>query len=346
MRMENSSLHSMEVSADGDLLRVSSEDDPTWEIRYPDVQESIEESELACRSDFVELDRLHVCTDVVLHRPSKAVVAFKYAITQENVQSIWDELHILKALKHNKSFVGFHRVVIDDISRKILGFTSIFISGGTLQHYRDVFHFHWLEQLTTAVDTLNLQFGIMHQDVAPRNVMVDEMDLKLFDFDKAVPIGDQQQYPTLNDVDGVVFTFYEAITKDEHFREVDFQKRNVRDVESLEEWDLVIPLEDSKGISDYREFLEKWATERRQYRTIGAQSEAKTPIIWPKYPTPPTFKVPCPSGEIDVSCRFRRDALKAGDYVTCWERPPSSRLRRLDPGSEPSQQDGSNEKLG
>ncbi|KAI2086706.1 hypothetical protein LOZ36_003173 [Ophidiomyces ophidiicola] len=316
-------VHLIQLSADGSLLSVSSDNDPTWEIRYSDVPESVKDSELVCRSELIEVDRLHVCTDVVQHPQSNEVVAFKYAITQENVPSIWDELHILKALKHNKCFVDFHRVVIDDVSRKILGFTSKFIFGPTLEHYHSTFYFHWLEQLTTAVDILNLQFGIMHQDVAPRNIMVDSMDLKLFDFDKAVRIGGQEQYPTLNDVDGVVFTVYEALTKDEHFRQVDFRERDAHVVESLKEWELVIPLEDGKSIVEYRNQLGKWAAYRRQNRTITHQSEATNPIVWPEYKKPPTFRIPCPSGEIEVSCRHRKDALAVGDYVTLWERASS-----------------------
>ena len=48
----------------------------------------------------------------------------------------------------------------------------------------------------------------MHQDVAPRNVLIDlpTMDIKIFDFDRSALIGAENQEPGGNDVDGVIFT--------------------------------------------------------------------------------------------------------------------------------------------
>ncbi|KAM5471917.1 hypothetical protein MauCBS54593_003324 [Microsporum audouinii] len=172
-------VHSLEIDSNGDPIDTSSED-PTIEVRYPEYSGALEKGEVARRSELTEIDRFHVCTDLVEYRGSlqgnKQVVAFKYTIIQQRVNATWDERYILKALKGHDSFVQFHRVVVDDVSGKVLGFTSQFISGGTLEHYKDYnqpFHFRWMEQFTTAVDDLSLMFGIMHQDIAPRNILYE-----------------------------------------------------------------------------------------------------------------------------------------------------------------------------
>lgn len=73
----------------------------------------------------------------------------------------------------------------------------------------------------------------MHQDLSPRNVLIDSVteDLKIFDFDGSALIGAEDQEPGGNDVDAVIFTVYEALTKDEHYREIAFFEQDVS------EWD-------------------------------------------------------------------------------------------------------------
>ncbi|KAM5442262.1 hypothetical protein MferCBS31731_002636 [Microsporum ferrugineum] len=145
-------VHSLEIDSNGDPIDTSSED-PTIEVRYPEYSGALEKGEVARRSELTEIDRFH-----------------------QRVNATWDERYILNALKGHDSFVQFHRVVVDDVSGKVLGFTSQFISGGTLEHYKDYnqpFHFRWMEQFTTAVDDLSLTFGIMHQDIAPRNILYE-----------------------------------------------------------------------------------------------------------------------------------------------------------------------------
>lgn len=53
------------------------------------------------------------------------------------------------------------------------------------------FKLKWLKQLMCAVDDLNFKYGIQHQDIAPRNLLVDEDSDKLlvFYFNFAARIG-------------------------------------------------------------------------------------------------------------------------------------------------------------
>ncbi|WEW61463.1 hypothetical protein PRK78_006953 [Emydomyces testavorans] len=326
--------HIIKVDENGDFVGVSSED-PTWEIRYPDYPGSLEDDseDLICRSELTEIDRLAVCTDLVECNSTttdgttrKELVVFKYTIIEQRISNIWQELHILKALRGHDSFVPFHRVVIDDVTKQILGFTSQYIPGGSLEKYNQVFYFSWLKQLTDAVDDLNLHFGIMHQDVAPRNVLVDPatQSLKLFDFDRSAEIGGRGVRRGRNDVDAVIFTVYEALTKDQHFREIPFWEQDVSQVEALEEWELQLPLEDGKDIAAYRSYLNEWAVVRRTTKTIEHYSEATNPIPWPIYPEPQKLLVH--DGSVSYTHRRRRrDVEAAGGYVTRWDRPPQQK---------------------
>ncbi|KAJ5504064.1 kinase-like domain-containing protein [Penicillium fimorum] len=75
------------------------------------------------------------------------------------------------------------------------------------------FRFEWLQQLTEVVGFLHLELGIMHQDVAPWNLLVDPGTHKilLFDFDWAVS-GKERLVDNRDDLTGVVFTLYQLIT--------------------------------------------------------------------------------------------------------------------------------------
>jgi hypothetical protein len=57
----------------------------------------------------------------------------------------------------------------------------------------------------------------MHQDIAPRNLLIDEEDnLRTFDFNYSIMI-DKHYTPDRDDIKGVIFTLYEIITLDGHY---------------------------------------------------------------------------------------------------------------------------------
>ncbi|KAK2858383.1 hypothetical protein FQN49_004791 [Arthroderma sp. PD_2] len=328
--------HKLIADEHRELMSVSSED-PTWEIRYPPYPGPLDESdkhEVIRRSELTEVDRLGVGADLVEYSSSDGAtkgerVVFKYSLIQQRVEWIWMEIHILKALRGNDRFVPFHRMVIDDVTKNILGFTSQYIPGGTLEDYRGPFYFRWLKQLTDAVDDLNLRYGIMHQDFAPRNILIDPttQDLKIFDFDRSAQIGGQGSMEGCNDVDALIFTIYEALTLDESFREEPPWEQDVSQVENMGEWKLQLPLEDGIDISKYRASLAEWATVRRTAKTIKRFSEATEPILWPEYQQPPKIMI---YDENVTRLKFRRKRTEvegAGGYVTRWERPPQQKLK-------------------
>lgn len=117
--------------------------------------------------------------------------------------------------------------------------------GGTVEeNISRIFKLKWLKQLFYAVDDLNLKYGIQHQDIAPRNLLVDEETdkLLLFDFNFAARIGyryqeeDNEQYSVhRGDVKGVVFTIYEIVTRDMHYREIPHHEQNYTKILSMEQ---------------------------------------------------------------------------------------------------------------
>ncbi|KAI1959627.1 hypothetical protein LOZ58_004436 [Ophidiomyces ophidiicola] len=277
-------IHTLEVSANGELIGVSTED-PKWELRYPDYPGPLPDQEIAYKSQLIEKERLHLCTDLVEYKGrdgNSEIVAFKYTIYQQRVEYIWRELHPLKVLR-DESFVTFRRVVLDDVSKKILGFTLQYIPGGTLEDHREDHR----------------------EGPSPRNILFEPItrSLKIFDFDRSCLIGAEDQEESRNDVDGLIFTVYETLTKDDHFREVPFDEQEVKKVEDMKEWGLIVPLEEGKGIAVYH------------------HSEAKHQASVPPYPEIVPFIKATRFGPLKILSRRRADLLKCGEYATCWERP-------------------------
>lgn len=71
--------------------------------------------------------------------------------------------------------------------------TSLYIPGGSLDENKSrVFKLNWPEQLTHVVDDLNRKYGIAHQDIAARNLVIysETDDLLIFDFNYSGRTGD------------------------------------------------------------------------------------------------------------------------------------------------------------
>ena len=65
--------------------------------------------------------------------------------------------------------------MLGEVRGGVVGFTSFFILGGTFQdNVSRPSKFKYAEQLMQVVDDLNLRYGVVHQDILPRNLQVDE----------------------------------------------------------------------------------------------------------------------------------------------------------------------------
>ncbi|OQE42444.1 hypothetical protein PENCOP_c004G03438 [Penicillium coprophilum] len=182
------------VDDDGLLTEVSMvpEEDDTMFLAYPPL--SLCGSLADCRtiqySKFDELDRLSPFIDLVSYKDESGVpqkVAFKFNVLNKPIRlrMTWDELNILKYLPPHPNLVPFDGVVSDE--SRVIGFATKYIPSEILEDLKAPFRFEWLRQLTQVVDFLNLEYGIMHQDLAPRNLLIEPCTHKvlLFDFDWA-----------------------------------------------------------------------------------------------------------------------------------------------------------------
>lgn len=230
------------------------EDDETQCPHYPaldDVLEAVEQMRTISRGQLREIERFGPNVDLTSyaspHSGEAKQVVFKYYFLDRFLFSRWDELNIWMRLPSHPFIVPFDRLVVDELEGRdvVVGFTSAFISGGTVEENTSrIFKLNWLKQLLCVVDDLNLKYGIQHQDIAPRNLLIDEKadKLLLFDFNFAARIGypsqeeDHAQYSVhRDDIKGVLFTMYEIITRDMHFREVPHHEQDYTTIISMEE---------------------------------------------------------------------------------------------------------------
>ncbi|CAI7596791.1 unnamed protein product [Penicillium glandicola] len=251
-------------------------------------------------SQLQELDRLGLGVDLssydLSHDSSSngQKVAFKFNpfSMPRRLEMAWKEINMLSRLPPHPNIVPFDRVVLEDVESRMIGFTAKYIAGGTLADAdpKRPFRFEWLQQLTQVVDFLNLELGIIHQDIAPRNLLVDPDTDKilLFDFDWAAH-GKEYLLDGRDDVSGVAFALYKIITNDKHFTSVPHWDRNLDIVQNIE-WTCHRELD--SDVSKFRGFLNEWIATRSD-RAIAMEKYLDAPkrLTWPGLPTPPDYSV-------------------------------------------------------
>lgn len=336
----SSEVHAITIDDDGFLAGVSTdpEEDDTLFVAYlpSPMAESLADCRTIQHSKLQELDRLGPMADLSSYEDEFGIpqkIVFKFNILQKplRLQMAWDELNLLKSLPPHPNIVPFDRVVLEDVESRVIGFTTKYIPGGTLDDTKVPFRLEWLQQLTQLVDFLNLELGIMHQDIAPRNLLIDPDTNKilLFDFDRAA-CGKKRLLDGRDDVTGVVFTLYELITNDTHFTSIPHWDRNMDMVQSIPEWTCNRELD--SDVSTFRNFLNEWVATRKAPGDMERYLNAPNRLTWPDMPTVPDYNVPFEMGTKDgvpnwtTGVRYRREAMKLGQYCFRWERPARSSL--------------------
>ncbi|KAL5608305.1 hypothetical protein FOBRF1_008802 [Fusarium oxysporum] len=335
LAIEHFSRHSDPLSPDIHRIYVShndeinstytdSKNDPTCCVHYPSLHDACppeEEVQTVRRDKLEELERLDPNADLVAYSPciegSAKKVVFKYYF-------LWQS----------------PKLVVDELEGRIVGFTSNYVPGGNLEENKSrVFKLKWLQQLVKVVDELNLGHGIAHQDIAPRNLLINEStdSIMLFDFNFAARIncpssGEGESYvEERNDIKGVIFTIYEIITQDDSLRSIPHEDQNLDNIEL--KWVKHPGVKLDHPVESYQLMLKEW----RERRERDSRSDNVPRLIdWPAMPKPPqkTISLKTVQGQttsvtVDNWYERRQDIRGRGDKVLNWERPPQ---RLLDNG--------------
>ncbi|KAI0444627.1 hypothetical protein F4803DRAFT_511387 [Xylaria telfairii] len=256
----------------------------------------------------------------------------------------WKEMNLWMRLPRHPNIVPFDKIVLGELEGRVVGFTSSYVPGGNLKENKSrVFKLKWLKQLIEAVDLLNLRHGIAHQDIAPRNLLVDDLtdSVKLFDFNFAARISrfslpeGESYVEDRNDIKGVIFTAYELITQDYSLRSVPHEEQNLEDL--TVEWIKHPGVKLDYPVASYQLLLQEWQKQRAgNIRDVYAGG-APEPIDWPSRPQPPqkTIILKYANGQpsyltVDNWYQRRQDVQGRGGKVLNWERPPQ---RFLDNGT-------------
>lgn len=335
------------LSPDGGLVKASTDlkHDKVDCVYYPPLSliRASESVQTVVRTELRELDRLGADIDLVSYQTciepvSTRKAVFKYYWHARFVGTFWKEAEIWMRLPPHPNIVPFDRLVLDEMHGNVVGFTSLYIPGGTLdKNPSRVFKLKWLQQLTQVIDDLNLRHGIWHQDVAARNLVVDAAtdNIMIFDFNVSARVGYINAYGTCehiavrDDVMAVVFTLYELITHDLHFREnTSWDELSIALVQDIE-W---VPHPDVKldhPVAEYRALLDAWVKERKEGKKVEVYTDAPEYLDWKELEQPlvemdrwdePPEMVPS-----WVFCR-RTKARAEGREVLDWQRPVQSTL--------------------
>lgn len=315
------------------------------------IPEKHRSGRVVTRADLVEVDRLSQCVDLVTYRTqpgSRAV--FKYQFHHNQALRSWHELNCWLRLSGHPNIVPIDRIVTDheDVPdhgpvEVVVGFTSVFVPGMTIQDNPSrLFKLKYLEQLLQVVDDLNSKFGIVHQDLAPRNLLVDPATdtLQLFDFSCAGRLGfegvteDQGLFSNSGsfklDLTGVVATVYEVITQDTQLAEQVLMGADISTIQE-KEWVKHPDISLDRDVTDYRQSLQRWLQRRNQPENfISHYTQAPSLIEWPQSWRP---QIPLldqdgnPVGESMPSSSVPRAALRAlGLKFVEWERPAHDKI--------------------
>lgn len=286
-----------------------------------------------------ELDRLGPQVDLVCYPENPSMdetqttntkLAFKYWFIANGMFRKWYELQCWSRLpRDHPHIVPFDAVVLDHIRGGVVGFTSLYVAGGTLQENNATvrpFRLAWLQQLLSVVDDLNYRYGIMHQDIAARNLLVDAKDnLCIFDFGFSIVI-DNHYTPERDDVKGVIFTLYEIITLDESLRQVPHAEQDAEAVLQLDEWPKHPDVQLDRDVQEFRDVLGIWVKQRKA-RPVDLVDACRG-VKWPLMPQPPPAPVPVrgSDGAItgtelqSVPVLMRSDLVQLKEPFLKWER--------------------------
>ncbi|UKZ64255.1 uncharacterized protein TrAtP1_005473 [Trichoderma atroviride] len=289
--------YKIHMSESGDLLRVSTDpkDDPwiviwRFEMEHLQLEKPLSGVETVIRTELYELSRMAWGVDLVSYGTGEEAkrVVFKYALIVQDSWRFWTELNVWIRLSHHPNIVPIDKIVVDEIRGQIVGFTTPYIPGGSLEDDASRgFKLKWLKQLIQAVDDLNLRYGVIHDNIIPRHLLIDPDtdNLLLINFNFARQIAGPV-YLLVFDISGqemalVILTVYSIITGDKSLQNTHYTEKisKAAAVTELEEWVPAPGMMLDHPVSAYRSVLEEWTRQRR-----AVHIEARECIDWPEFP--------------------------------------------------------------
>lgn len=147
------------VSDDFELLSSSADVRCDWTRipYYPSPADFPQHLPKIRRSQLTEIDRLGLQVDHTTYEPTPGTtkhVVFKYYFNEGNIPMFWHEINCTLRIPKHPNIVPFDRLVVHsatpDGPEKVVGFTTIFIPGGTVRdNVSRVFTLNHLKQLIT-----------------------------------------------------------------------------------------------------------------------------------------------------------------------------------------------------
>ena len=155
------------------------------------------------------------------------VAVFKYSGSGDPYGKVWGEIQIMSQFpRDHPHLLSLDSIILEELSGLgVVGFTTPFIPSPTLEKLLPIIKLRWLKELMAVVDELNLEYGIIHQGIADRNIFINPAtdSILLFDFEGAAGIGNvgtpgySCYKPARNDVKGVVLLAYYLVTRDPQY---------------------------------------------------------------------------------------------------------------------------------
>ncbi|KAJ2893730.1 hypothetical protein MKZ38_008300 [Zalerion maritima] len=330
---------------DGTLLSASSDitEDIAYVPFYPSRTDFPLDTPTVRRRDLIEVDRLGLMVDLTTYQPSPGktkTVVFKYFIYEGNRATWWYEANCVMRIPKHDNIVSFDAVVLDmvDGDNKVVGFTTQYVPGGTLETNKDrVFKLKYLEQLTEVIDYLNLSLGIVHGDICPWNLLINpETDnIQIFDFNLAAKLGWEgdeannwvfEHDKHCDDVKFVVFTLYEIITRELSFRrEISPEELDASRVMRKRTWKKHPDVLLDKPVTKYRQVLAEWVGRRKTIdKEIDHFTKASEPLDLPPVPGFPAEDVA--GRPLERAAQNRFELVNLGLDFLKWQRPPTRDL--------------------
>ncbi|KAI5460678.1 kinase-like domain-containing protein [Mariannaea sp. PMI_226] len=336
----------IEIAQNGELVNTTTdgEYDSGMILYYPSIKDYGHNVPYIYRQDLIELNRLGLQVDLTILRSNlgnnSRRIVFKYYINKGNIAAIWHEANCLMRIPEHPNIVPFDQLVVDtlDGDNKVVGYITPFVPGGTILDNRSrPFKLKHLRQLINAVDYLNLKLGIIHGDICVHNLLINPKtnSVQLFDFNIASKLrwegddrgGDAFEYnPDRNNIKNTIFTLYEIITRDAHFREENHPYEiDPSMVMDLSTWEKHLDVHLDADIAEYRQVLQEWVSTRKDVDTeITLWTQAPRCLDWPLLPQFP--EVMWVGAMTSIDYQFRQEMLRIGADFLKWQRPASCEL--------------------